>query len=80
MKLSFKQSALYAMSLKAQADRAEALTSLNILLEHPSGIGDHSTGDLYKNLNEALSNLADAEDRLSTLSNYFPELSVMRPS
>jgi len=45
--------------------------SLNILLDHPAGIGDHSTEDLYSNLEEALSALADAEDRLETLEEYF---------
>ena len=33
----------------------------------PAGIGDHSTGDLHENLNEALSKLADADDRLDIL-------------
>ena len=54
-------------------DRAEAMASLEIMLEHPAGIGDHSTGDLHDNLNEALSKLADAEDRLDCLSRNFPE-------
>ena len=49
----------------------KALMSLNILLDHPAGIGDHSTEDLYSNLEEALSALADAEDRLETLEEYF---------
>lgn len=70
--MDFKQLAISSMRSKAETDRAEALLSLNILLEHPAGIGDHSTDDLYKNLNESLSKLADAEDRISTLNNYFP--------
>jgi hypothetical protein len=74
MELTFKQSALYALALKAQSDKANALASLNLLLNHPAGIGDHSTGDLHNNLNEALSELADADDRLETLNKYFPEL------
>lgn len=72
--MSFKQSAIYSLALKAQSDRAEALTSLNLLLDHPAGIGDHSTGDLHNNLNESLNKLADADDRLETLFKYFPEL------
>lgn len=72
--MTFKQSAVYSLALKAQSDRAEALTSLNLLLDHPAGIGDHSTGDLHNNLNESLSKLADADDRLETLFKYFPEL------
>ena len=45
--------------------------SLDILLDHPAGIGDHSTGDLYSNLDEALSALADAEDKLEILEMYY---------
>ena len=41
------------------------------MLDHPAGIGDHSTGDLHENLNEALAKLADAEDRLDTLKIHF---------
>jgi hypothetical protein len=74
MELNYRQSVLYSLALKAQSDKAEAMVSLNILLDHPAGIGDHSTEDLHKNLNEALSKLADADDRLETLTRYFPEL------
>jgi len=66
----YKQHAVDAMRTKAEADRVEAVASIEILLEHPAGIGDHSTTDLHNNLNEALSKLADAEDRLETLKKY----------
>jgi hypothetical protein len=70
----YRKRALQALRLKAESDKAEALTSLEILLDHPAGIGDHSTSDLHNNLNEALSSLADAQDRLETLNNFFTEL------
>jgi hypothetical protein len=76
MNLNYRQSVLTALALKAQSDKAEALVSLTILLDHPAGIGDHSTADLHKNLNEALSQLSDADDRLETLRSYFPEIKV----
>jgi len=44
------------------------------MLNHPAGIGDHSTSDLHNNLNEALSQLDDADSRLDTLRKYFKEL------
>lgn len=72
--MTYKQSAVYSLALKAQSDRAEALTSLTLLLDHPAGIGDHSTDDLHSNLNQALDKLTDADDRLETLQKYFPEL------
>ena len=33
----------------AHADRAKALLTLDLLENHQSGIGDHSTDDFYKN-------------------------------
>jgi hypothetical protein len=71
---SYKSDALDALRNKAETDQFEALGSLKIMLDHPAGIGDHSTTDLYNNLNEALSKLADAEDRLETLRKYYGEL------
>ena len=59
--------------LNAAKDRAEAITSLDIMLNSPAGIGDHSTGDLHDNLNEALSKLADAEDRIECLKRNFKD-------
>jgi hypothetical protein len=67
----FSEQALDSLRLRAETDRSEALTSLKILLDYPAGIGDHSTGDLHNNLNEALGKLADADDRLETLNKYF---------
>ena len=74
--MTYRKSVLTALALKAQSDKAQALVSLTILLDHPAGIGDHSTADLHKNLNEALSQLSDADDRLEALSSYFPEIKV----
>ena len=69
--MSFKAEAVNNLMLRAAADRAEAVTSLEIMFNHPAGIGDHSTGDLHNNLNEALASLADAEDRIETLKRNF---------
>ena len=68
---TYKENAIYYLYNKASSDRDKALASLSILLDHPAGIGDHSTEDLYNNLDEALSNLADAEDRLEFLEQYY---------
>ena len=63
---------LYTMlKTSAEADKAKALLSLNLLSENAVGIGDHSTEDFYKNAEEALVMLVDADDRLSTLVRYF---------
>ena len=55
----------------AEADKAKALLTLDLLENHPAGIGDHSTEDFYKNAEEALMMLVDAEDRLEILEKYY---------
>ncbi len=59
------------LRLSAQADIAKALLSLELLGNKAVGIGDHSTGDFYKNAEEALIMLVDADDRLGALDKYF---------
>lgn len=59
------------LKTSADADRAKALLSLDLLGEKGIGIGDHSTGDFYKNAEEALIMLVDADDRLATLNKYY---------
>lgn len=54
----------------AEADRAKALLTLELLEKHPAGIGDHSTTDFYKNAEEALQMLVDADDRLKAIEKY----------
>lgn len=70
--MSYKKNAIDFLWRSALADQSKARTSLDILLEHPAGIGDHSTEDLHNNLKESLLALADAEDRLETLQRYYP--------
>ena len=54
---------LYKMLVtSAEADKSKALLSLEILSNNAVGIGDHSTGDFYKNAEEALAMLVDAEE------------------
>ena len=56
---------------KALTDKAKAELSLGLLLEKAVGIGDHSTGDFYENLDEALDTLVDAIDRLEVIEKYY---------
>lgn len=55
----------------AMADKAKAMLSIELLTNKAVGIGDHSTSDFYKNAEEALSMLVDADDRLAALEKYF---------
>ena len=61
--------------LKAEftARKEKALMTLELLTENPAGIGDHSTEDFYKNAEEAISALAEADDVLDTIERYYPE-------
>lgn len=58
------------LKTSAEAQKSKALLSLSLLSKHPVGIGDHSTTDFYKNAEEALQLLVDADDRLATLKKY----------
>ena len=55
----------------AEAEKAKALLTLELLGNHAAGIGDHSTKDFYNNAEEALQMLVDADDKLETLNKYF---------
>ena len=61
----------------AMADKSKALLTLDLLENHPSGIGDHSTEDFYKNAEEALAMLAEADDRLDAIENYLVHKEVL---
>jgi hypothetical protein len=56
---------------EAEADKNKALASIQLLTNHPAGIGDHSTKDYWDNCNEALKLLASADERLEVLEKYF---------
>ena len=69
---------LYKMLMtSAEADKAKALLSLDLLGNKATGIGDHSTSDFYKNAEEALTMLVDADDRINTLKIYFNSKKVI---
>ena len=66
----FKMQLVAMLSKTAEADKAKALLTLELLAKHPAGIGDHSTDDFYKNAEEAIAMLADADDRLEAIQKY----------
>ena len=59
------------LQASAEADKTKALLTLELLENNAVGIGDHSTEDFYKNAEESLSKLCDANDRLETIEKYF---------
>jgi hypothetical protein len=56
-----------------EANKEKALLTLELLTEHPAGIGDHSTQDFYNNAEEAIKALAEADDVLHAIEKYFGE-------
>lgn len=66
-----KQELFDMLMSQAIAERSKAILTLNLLSEHPAGIGDHSTGDFYNNAEEALQMLVDADDKIEALNKYF---------
>ena len=61
----------------AIADKAKAQLTLELLEKNPAGIGDHSTEDFYKNAEEALSMLVDADDRISAIDKYLTKKTLL---
>ena len=55
----------------AEADKAKALLTLDLMGNRAVGIGDHSTDDFYNNAEDALKTLVDADDRLKAINKYF---------
>jgi hypothetical protein len=65
-----KKRILRMLESEAQSKRQKALTSLQLLMNNSVGIGDHSTGDFYNNVEEAFTALVDADDMIETLKKY----------
>jgi len=59
------------LKAEAEADKAKALASINLLTNYPAGIGDHSTKDYWDNCTESLKLLSSADERLEVLEKYF---------
>jgi len=70
---AYRKKMIGYMYHKAKSDYNKAKGSLDLLLNHPAGIGDHSTEDLYQSFDEALNTLVDANDRLEMLTSEYSE-------
>ena len=59
------------LKTQAEAEKAKALLTLELLNTKGVGVGEHSTEDFYKNAEDALMNLVDANDKLDTLETLY---------
>jgi len=58
-----------ALRLKYEAEIAAAKANIQVYIDNPAGIGEHP--DLVEAVDEQLVKLADAEDKLETLSRNY---------
>ena len=66
-----KSKIIEALIRQAEADKSKALMALDLLENQAVGIGDHTAYDFFKDANEALELLTDADDKLETLNKYW---------
>ena len=66
-----KSKVINALKAQALADKEKALMALDLLENQAVGIGDHTANDFLQDATEALNLLAEADDRLEAIENYF---------
>ena len=66
-----KSKVINALKAQAHADKEKALMALDLLENQAVGIGDHTANDFLQDATEALNLLAEADDRLEAIENYF---------
>jgi hypothetical protein len=66
-----KSKIIEALRAQALADKAKAQMALDLLENQAVGIGDHTANDFFKDANEALELLVEADDKLETLTKYY---------
>ena len=66
-----KSKIIEALIRQAEADKSRAFMALDLLENQAVGIGDHTVNDFFKDANEALELLTDADDKLETLNKYW---------
>ena len=66
-----KEQLLKAVLAHANGEIAKHRANVNVYLEHPAGIGEHS--DITEAVIEELNKLAAADDRLEMINKYFSQ-------
>lgn len=60
-----------ALKTQAEADKQEALLTLETLLISPAGVGEHTSGHFLEEAQKAINKLGEAEDQLGTIEKHF---------
>jgi len=66
-----KPQLIKALKTQAEADKQEALLTLEVLIDFPSGIGEHTSGHFLEEARKAIVKLGEAEDQLETIERHF---------
>lgn len=62
-----------ALRARSIAKKEKAIMELELLVNNPVAIGEHTTNHLLEEANQALSDLADAESELDMIELYLSE-------
>jgi len=62
-----KEDLIRLLRSKAEAKRASALYTLKLYALYPAGVGEHSTGDLYKDVYSAYQAYCESFDEMERL-------------
>ena len=66
-----------ALRKKAESEKAQAIAALEILLNNPSGIGEHTADGLFEDAEKSLEMLSNADGKLEILDKYFSGKEVL---
>lgn len=65
-----------ALIAQAKSEREQGKMALELLVENPVGIGDHTANDIFKDAEIALDRIIQAEEKLKMLQNLYPKIEV----
>ena len=68
---------LNALILKYEGEIAIAKANIDVYLNHPAGIGEHS--DIVQEVDKQIGVIAESEDKLRTIEAHYPKLVGIEP-
>lgn len=68
-----EQRIIKALKARAVADKERALMQLDLILNSPVAVGDHTSKDFFEDAMDSLRQLSDAESSLDMIELYLSE-------
>ena len=75
MALHMREQILRALLAHAQGDIAKHKANVEIYLEHPAGVGEHT--DILESIEKELDIIAKYQDQIDVINKYFRSSSTM---